>query len=453
MRRIITILSILIFAFTLPAVLFANEKIADSLHSILINVEKDTGLWIRCEQIHSSLDLIDFYRNRQFIPVWIDENGPTPLGESFVRTLESTETHGLHPDDYHYACIRAWMDSFHIFSQNKIPINSKESANLDIVMTDAFMIFASHLVEGKVDPEHLYPQWISGKRKANVFAVLHNLLEHRSLERAIKALAPPHRDYWRMVNAVTHLKSVVDAGGWPLVPRGKRLKRGEKDQRIYLLRQRLEMSGDLIWQQTADKSRFDKNLETAVKKFQARHGLKADGIVGPQTQTALNISARDRRRQLLLNLERWRWLTHNWGDRYILVNTASFNLEAYQGEEQQLDMRVVVGKTYTKTPVFSKQMRYLTINPYWNVPRSIVFDELLPKIKQDAVYLEKNHYELISGWKEPAIVTDPHTIEWETINDKNFPGRLRQQPGPWNPMGRIKFMFPNRFNVYLHDTS
>lgn len=477
MRRIMTVLSVLIFAITFPAVAFANEKIADSLHSILIDVEKDTRLWIRCEPIHSSLNLIDFYRNRQFIPVWVDENGPTELGKSFFRTLESAETHGLHPDDYHYACIRAWMDSFHIFSQNGISINSKELANLDIVMTDAFMSFASHLVEGKVDPERLYPQWISEKRKANVFTVLHNLLEHRSLERAIKALAPPHRDYWGLVNAATHLKSVVDAGGWPLVPTGKRLRQGEKDQGIYLLRQRLEMSGDLISQQTADKSRFDKNLETAVKKFQARHGLKTDGIVGPETQTALNVSARDRRRQLLLNLERRRWLPHNWGDRYILVNTASFNLEAYHGEEQQLDMRVVVGKTYTQTefesgyhktteniqgvagkaytqtPEFSKQMQYLTINPYWNVPRSIATEELLPQIKQDAGYLEKNHYELLSGWKEPAMVIDPYTIEWETIDDKNFPGRLRQQPGPWNILGRIKFIFPNRFDVYLHDTS
>lgn len=453
MRRIVTALFVLILAFTFPVVVFANEKIADSLHSILINVEKDTRLWIKCEQIHSSLDLIDFYRNRQFIPVWVDENGPTQLGKSFVRTLESAETHGLHPDDYNYACIRAWMDSFHIFSQNGISINSKELANLDIVMTDAFMSFASHLVEGKVDPERLYPHWVSEKRKANVFTVLHNLLEHRSLKRAIKALAPPHRDYWRLVNAATHLKSVVDAGSWPIVPTGKRLRQGEKDQGIYLLRQRLEMSGDLISQQTADKSRFDKNLETAVKKFQARHGLQVDGIVGPETHAALNVSAKDRRRQLLLNLERWRWLPHDWGDRYIIVNTASFNLEAYQGKKQQLGMRVVVGKTYTQTPAFSKKMRYLTINPYWNVPRSIVIDELLPKIKQDAGYLEKKHYELISGWKEPAIITDPYTIEWEKIDGTNFPGRLRQQPGPWNILGRIKFMFPNRFDVYLHHTS
>jgi murein L,D-transpeptidase YcbB/YkuD len=187
-------------------------------------------------------------------------------------------------------------------------------------------------------------------------------------------------------------------------------------------------------------------------QFQRRHGLAAEGAVNAATRAELNVGVERRVEQLELNLERWRWLPKDLGRRHIMVNIAAYELEVVERDGVVLAMRVVVGRRYHRTPVFSDTMRYLVLNPYWHVPRSIAGGELLPKIRRDPSYLASNRLRVfpIAGADAPEV--DPTTVGWSAITPGHFPFRLRQDPGPLNALGRVKFMFLNKYNVYLHDT-
>jgi murein L,D-transpeptidase YcbB/YkuD len=189
-----------------------------------------------------------------------------------------------------------------------------------------------------------------------------------------------------------------------------------------------------------------------VKHFQKRHGLDIDGIVGSKTLGALNVTAAERLRQIEVNMERWRWLPRDLGDRYIRVNIAGFELDVFEAGRQVMNMRAITGRDYRRTPVFSDMMTYLVINPYWNVPWNIAVKDKLPLIRENPDYLAQQKMILMSGWGADVVEIDPSTIDWSEVTPKDFVWRLRQDPGPLNALGRIKFMFPNKFNVYLHDT-
>ncbi len=186
--------------------------------------------------------------------------------------------------------------------------------------------------------------------------------------------------------------------------------------------------------------------------FQARHGLAADGVVGAKTLAALNVPVAERMEQIELNLERWRWLPRDLGSRLVVVNIAGFELAAVDEDGRSLEMRVAVGRSYRRTPVFSDEIRYLVFNPSWEVPATLAVRDKLPEIRQDPGYLEQQGFVVLRGWGEDQREVDPDEVDWASLGPGNFPYRLRQSPGPLNALGRVKFMFPNRFNVYLHDT-
>jgi murein L,D-transpeptidase YcbB/YkuD len=229
------------------------------------------------------------------------------------------------------------------------------------------------------------------------------------------------------------------------------------EPRVAALRARLLASNDaeearLAAGAPAGPEMYDPQLEAAVLRFQHRHGLAQDGKVGPRTLAALNVPVDERIRQMVLNLERRRWMPDDRGERYVFVNLADFELKVVHEPKTVFDTRVVVGAPYHRTPAFSAEMTYLEINPYWNVPPSIARNELLPEIKADPGYLAANGFELLADWNDSATAIDPWSVDWSRIAADDFAFRLRQRPGEGNALGRIKFMFPNPFNVYLHDT-
>jgi len=194
-------------------------------------------------------------------------------------------------------------------------------------------------------------------------------------------------------------------------------------------------------------------LEQAVRRFQTRHGLQVDGVVGKKTRAAMAVPVEQRIHQIRLNLERWHWVPRDLGNRYILINTAAFELEAYDNDEVSLAMRVIVGKEERPTPVFTENMRYLIVNPYWNVPNKLATHDLIPAQLNDPDYFHRKDIRIFAGWQAGAEEVDPALIDWQAyLGVRYLPYKLQQAPGPANSLGRIKFMLPNAHSVYLHDT-
>lgn len=240
-----------------------------------------------------------------------------------------------------------------------------------------------------VDPETLHADWIAYIPTTDLVALLESMLDGNNVNDALNRLRSPHPGYVRLQNALIHYRDLFRNGGWPGIPPGPKLKKGDRSERVDLLRERLGITGDLNLPVLEDSSLFDEVLETAVRRFQRRHGLADDGIVGRHTLAALNIPVEERVRQIELNMERWRWVSHDMDNRYILVNIPDFTMRVVENSEVALDMRIIVGKDYTATPVFSGTLQYLELNPYWYIPQKIAAEEILPEIRKDPGYMAK----------------------------------------------------------------
>jgi len=247
-------------------------------------------------------------------------------------------------------------------------------------------------------------------------------------------------------------QNISRKGGWPQLNKGKTLRQGSSDlERISILRKRLLLSGDLKPKSNAI-NKFDVNLLKAVKRFQYRHGLFVDGIVGRRTQEALDDPVEHRIRQIKNNLNRKLWKNGTSDPQHILVNIADLKLSVIEKSHIINEMRVIVGKDYRQTPLFSEKIRSIVLNPYWYIPETVILEDLLPEIKKDLNYLKKNHIELFSTWKGEFYTIAPEVIEWDTLDSYNLNFQFRQMPGPHNSLGRFKFIFPNDHAVYLHST-
>lgn len=422
---------------------------ADEVQELLRNRIESAGgipvaLVVAGERIHASSALPTFYEQRAYRPAWSDGSRPLPVSTALLEALGGADAHGLHPADYHHATIERLLGRY---GRSGRAWTSSDLVDLDLLATDAFLIYASHLLAGRVDPVELDPLWIASRRERDLVAVLDSALASGRIVAALESLLPPYEGYRRLRQELARHRQVVEAGGWSNVPDGPKLARGERGPRVAALRARLAMST----RESSDvEATFDESLERDVMTFQRRHGLEPDGVVGPATLAALNVSAQERLQQIELNMERWRWLPQDLGDPHIIVNIAGFELDVVEGGSQVLTMRVVAGRPYRRTPVFSDRMTYLVLSPYWHVPRSLAVQDILPQIKKDPAYLQRQGMTVFRGNTQEIV--DPATIDWSTISATNFPFRLRQNPGPNNALGDVKFMFPNQFNVYLHDT-
>jgi L,D-transpeptidase YcbB len=366
-----------------------------------------------------------FYERRGFAPAWSDGQGPRRDLDDLLAAIEGTAGDGLNPDDYLLPELRRRAEA-----ARRAP-DAAQLAELDLLLTHAFLTLGAHLRNGRVNPSTVYRDCVYESTEADLPGLLQTGLDERRVQEVLEDLAPSHPIYQGLKLARGFYRGIVARGGWPVVPDGPFLKSDVRDPRVEALRARMEASG-FADEAPEGRDLYDAPLQTAVIAFQERNGLEADGVVGKGTLEVLNVPAEDRLRQIEVNLERWRWMPRALGERYIVVNTAAFVLDVVEDGRTVLPMRVVVGKPATKTPMFSGMMTYLVLAPYWNVPSGIAQNEILPKVERDPGYLSRNGYEMTTG----------------------AGGRvsIRQKPGAKNALGRIKFMFPNSFNVYLHDT-
>ena len=393
-----------------------------------------------------------FYARREYAPAWMGRDGRFPQADSLIAAIRESSRDGLLPDDYHLARIESLLAEARQQREKGKPYDPDAAADLDLLLTDAFLLYGSHLLAGRVDPEILHADWVAYNPTTDLGALLESALDANTVEHSLKGLRPPHPGYVGLQNTLMRYRNLAEQGGWPVIPPGDRLRKGDRGERVGLLRKRLAISGDLDLPEPEDATVFDDALESAVRSFQRRHGLEPDGVVGQETLSALAVPVEDRVRQIVLNMERWRWVPRDLGRRYLLVNIPEYKLRLSGDSEVAMEMRIVAGKSFTATPVFSGTLNYLELNPYWNIPHKIAVEEILPKVRTDPGSLAKRGIRVFSSWRNDASEIDPATVDWNKLDDRGFFFKLRQDPGPRNPLGRVKFMFPNRFAVYLHDT-
>ena len=390
-----------------------------------------------------------FYAMRNYQPAWLDKtNQPTAATQELLTAIRDAEHEGLRAAFYHYEQLQQALSA----ANTSHSLTPRSLADLDLLLSDAFMTYGSNLVSGRLNPQHLNRNWNLQARSIDLVAVLQQALTTASIKQSLTALLPPHADYHKLKQALAHYRELEYRGGWPVVSSGPKLEKGMIDPRVKTLRARLQASRDLSNQQAGvdPEAVFDDTLHQAVLSFQQRHGLLEDGVVGKRTLAALNVPVSERIRQIELNLERWRWLPADLGKRHVLVNIPSFEMKVVENGRSVFNSKVVVGRKDRPTPIFTEAMSHLVLSPYWNVPYSIAVKDKLPKLRKNPYALKRQRIRVLNT---SGREVDPGRVNWRRIGRSNFKYRLRQDPGPKNALGKVKFMFPNRHSVYLHDTS
>jgi murein L,D-transpeptidase YcbB/YkuD len=399
------------------------------------------------DELQALIVLERFYQARDLRPLWVLETSAGPRARELSTLLIAADLDALDPRDYQAGRIAALLSA----------TTPESLAELEVLLSLGVVRYAADLGQGRTTPHVADPSLFLFREEVNKADILAAAATAADLAAFVDGYRPQTPRYARQKVALAEYRALVRQGGWQPIPGGETLKPGMTDPRVGLLRQRLRLLGDLksstdLAESGGDATFYDDAMEAAVKWMQYRHGLAEDGAVGARTLAALNVPIEKRIEQMVLNLERRRWMPDDLGQRHVFVNLADFRLKLVDEPRTLLDMAVVVGKPYHSTPVFSGTMTYVEINPYWNVPPSIARKELLPKIKQDVSYLQKNNYVLFSDWSAGANVVDPTSVDWARMTQAGFSYKLRQDSGDDNALGRVKFMFPNHFNIYLHDS-
>lgn len=404
------------------------------------------------ERIRAREMVARHYRRTAFDPAWTSPDGPTPQADSLLVVLRDAPRDGLRPTDYHVGTIDNLAHQLRAQRRAGQSMDARMLADFDLLCTDAFLLYSAHLSGGRVDPVAVVPSWTLDRRQEDLLRSLQEVLSGTSVREILTRLRPPQPAYAAFRRTLAHYRTLAQQGGWPSIPAGPTLTEGTTDERVPHLRHRLQATGDLSAGSVPDFLLFDAPLRQAVGRFQERHGLDVDGVVGSETWAAMNVPVEDRIRQIEVNLERWRWLPQSLGNPHVLVNIADYWLRVVEDGHNALQMRVVAGTQYRQTPIFSDEISYLVFNPYWHVPHSIATEDKLPAFQKDPALASRFGFEVLDGWEPTAQPIDPATIPWDSLSASNFPYRLRQRPGPANALGTVKFMFPNAHNVYLHDT-
>lgn len=394
------------------------------------------------------------YRTYGGFPLWLDHNGLRETRtETLMTALLDATDDALPLDGYPLASLAQVMETL---PQNNRP-SPEQLAEADVVLTSSYVAIGEDLLTGQADPRSVSPDWHIGTTESQVDSALARTLRDVAFDKTMKLMRPPDPGYEALRREMQRYRAIVARGGWPTVPAGKALKPGDPAPaaRMAALRQRLAVEALLTESGPNENGSvrdsaapgtapprttpaggspvYDRVLAGAVAEYQRRHGIVVDSVLGSGTVASLNVPATYRLGQIAANLERHRWMPRTLGDRHIVVNVPAFQLQAFDGDRVALEMKVIVGSNYVDraTPAFADSMQYIVFRPYWNPTDDIMEKELWPKVNADPDYLARNNYEIV---------------------EESGKQRIRQKPGDDNSLGLVKFMFPNDFNIYLHDT-
>ena len=368
-----------------------------------------------------------FYANGVTASSWKEETNFLSL----LQALEGLSAHGLNPSDYHLEALKNMASS---------------SENRDRLATDAWFSAAAHMLYGKLNPTSVEPDWTAARREANLSEKLREALSSKTVLSSFEQFAPKQPSYIALKTELSKLRQ-ESTKAQTLIPSGETLKSGMQSVRVSLLKSRLSELGFLA--DAPDNSIMDEPTVEAVKAFQLASDLDVDGAVGPATQRALNRGSEGKINQLLVNMERWRWMPDDLGRRHLRANIAGFDVTAWNEGIKERTHLTIVGRAYRKTPVFSDAVSYLVLNPWWETPNSLATRDKLPTFRKDPAAVERLGFQILD--RQGGVVQST-SIDWNMVSPSNFPYRIRQRPGELNALGQVKIMFPNKHNVYLHDT-
>jgi murein L,D-transpeptidase YcbB/YkuD len=364
-----------------------------------------------------------------------------------IGIIEDSFNEGLNPDDYHIKKIKEHEQQLEN-GNNDIDV----LVNLELLLSDALVMYGHHLLWGKVDQSKLRKDWDVPKspKPAGLDTLFTQYKYNDDLKGFFDRIKPRKEMYIGLKKELKDYREIAAAGGWPIIPDGKVLKPGMTDERVPVIKKYLSITGD--YKNSADDNTstvYDDDLVAAVEKFQFRHNLTTDGIIGKGTLEQMNVPVEKRIDMIRVNLERSRWVMHGLPDDFLVVNIAGFNVRRIQNGSITYFSPVIVGKLHHESPIFKGKMIYAEINPTWTVPYSIASTETLSKLKKNPNYLKEKNMVIMD---RSGKILDPSKIDFSEYSRNNFPFTVRQEPGPNNALGQVKFIFPNKYSVYLHDT-
>ena len=425
----------------IPSKSIAQPGPSSILKSILQNADTTYSAIVLAEGIVEPVHLLkSFYESGQYNIAWHDRSDV----DEYLAVIRDAGSEGLDPERYHLKALEKYQTKLN---------SEREVAFFDLMLTDSFLDYSSDILCGKLDPEILYPgKWEADTPETNLVLMLRQALAGHTISASISNLKPGHPGYHKLKVALAHYKEIKANGGWPLVALdGPSILPGMTNEELPVVRKRLMITGQLTSEyQPPQETKYDSVLVYAVIKFQRQNGMRDDGIIGATAREALHSSVDDYINTLELNLERYRWLPQTFESRYLTVNIPAFTVDVYEQDSVVNSMRAIVGRVERTTPVLSSYISHLICNPTWTVPPTILKEDVLPAVRRNVGYLKEHHLRVIN--RNGGEVA-PDNLPWSTYTFANFPYIVRQDPGPFNSLGLIKFEFHNHHSVFLHDTN
>ncbi|TDQ00025.1 murein L,D-transpeptidase YcbB/YkuD [Halanaerobium saccharolyticum] len=448
-KRLLFFLIIFLILFSYNPTLYAQSDLAMSIRNHLLVIEEYEGLFPEGEEVSFYRELIEFYDQRYHRSIWFDGDQFKKDPEVLIAEIKDSYGEGLKPADYHLDFIENSVKDPELFTADSLG----KKALLEILLTNAYLSLASDYLNGKIDPEIIIEDYNHQDDNLEAQKLLKLLVEEERLAQILETQLPKSSNYTQLRDKLYLYRDSGKIKEWPQINTDETLALEAEGRAVAQLVENLSARAYLNLESLDNRESFSQQVKRSVVRFQLDNGLNADGIVGSKTRKALNIPLEQRIKQIIVNMERWRWLPENLGSRYIYVNIADYNLKLYENNQLKMEMKTIVGQEQRSTPVFSDEIDYLVLNPYWYVPKSIAVKDKLPLIKEDYKYLQENNYSLFQYTGNNNLKEiDPAEVDWSEIDKDNFNYLLRQNPGDENALGRVKFMFPNRFSIYLHDT-